>query len=249
MVGANLCLKNLRGLLAILIISWVLLSCSSSQRPQTSDILPMYGQPTILRSAAQQQADEQFIREATASYGSRKEASTVWFRKGQGFMHQYGQNYNSSNLDYAMLRYNQSWLLDPNNYQPFWGFARVLIEQGKFDQAIDNFKRAKELINDPYQEVALLSDMGTGYTLKAKQFPKDQVQDRERFFALANEHFTASHTQDPTYDKVWGRWAWSLYLQGKYKEAWDKVKKGREANIIFPSKFLKDLESKMPDPN
>ena len=31
----------------------------------------------------------------------------------------------------AIMRFNQAWLLDPNNYAPYWGFANVIMDRDK----------------------------------------------------------------------------------------------------------------------
>ena len=39
------------------------------------------------------------------------------------------------NLDFAMRRYNQAWLLNPSGFKPYWGIARVLMESGRPDES------------------------------------------------------------------------------------------------------------------
>ena len=203
------------------------------------DNIPMYGQPEVERPPVLQQADEDFIKDVTTKIPNRKDASKVWWAKAEKFMAQ-------GNIDYAMRRYNQSWLLDPENYQPYWGFARVSLEQGKTAQALEFLNKAKELINDPYQEVALLADTGTAYTAMAETASES---DKERYFTLANENFSASTELEPKYANSWRRWAFSLYEQGKYSEAWVKVRRARELNARpFPESFITTL-SQQPTEN
>lgn len=91
--------------------------CATGPTEQRIDNIPMYGQPEIPRPDFLKKADEDFIKQATSAIGSREAASKAWYAEAERFMSQ-------GNLDFAMRRYNQSWLLDPNNYQPYWGFAR-----------------------------------------------------------------------------------------------------------------------------
>ena len=146
------------------------------------DNIPMYGQPDIERPDILKKADEDFIKKATEGFGNREKASQAWWLQGENYM-------NEGNFDFAMRRYNQSWLLNPNNYQPYWGFARVLMEQNKFDEALKHLSRAKELIDDPYEEVALLSDIGAAYSFKAQSFTLSESEKRSQYFQLSNEHF------------------------------------------------------------
>jgi len=195
----------------------------------------MYGQPSVQRPLALKQADEDFIKKVAVTISDRREASQIWWSQAEIFMAQ-------SNFDYAMRRYNQSWLLDPLNYQPYWGFARVLLEQGKTLAAIDYLNRAKELINDPFQEVALLADTGTAYTVMAD---KATAAEKDGYFSLANSNFAASTELEPKYANSWRRWAFSLYEQGEYSDAWVKVKRARELNARpFPEYFINALSIK-----
>src|SRR4029450_7180882 len=71
------------------------------------DNIPMYGQPEIVRPDSLKQADEDFVAKVVAGFGSREKASEAWYTQADEFMRQ-------GNLDLAMRRYNQSWLLNPN---------------------------------------------------------------------------------------------------------------------------------------
>ncbi len=216
----------------------VLVSACAAPGGVRVDNIPMYGQPEIERPTVLKQADEDFIKKVTSTISDRKEASKIWWGQAEKFMAQ-------GNIDYAMRRYNQSWLLDPNNYQPYWGFARVTLEQGKTDEAIILLNKAKELINDSFQEVALLADTGTAYTKMAETATG---QEKQRFFSLANENFVASTALDPKYANSWRRWAFSLYEQGKYSDAWAKVNRARELNARrFPESFITALTQKQPE--
>ena len=147
-----------------------------------------------------------------------------------------------------MRRYNQSWLLNPNNYMPYWGFGQVLITQGKYDEARKFLERAKQLIDDKYQKVALLSDTGNLYALLAVR-EKEDITKRSEYFSLANQHYEQSVQLDPKYPNAWAWWAWTSYSEGKYPEAWTKVKRARELGWSkFSDSFLRDLSAKMPEP-
>ena len=197
-----------------------------------NDTIPMYGQPEIDRPAFLKEADEKFIKTAVDDIGSRKKASKAWWLQGEKFFIQ-------GKLDDAMQKYNQSWLLNPDNYQPYWGFARIMLQKNKIDEGIKYLEMAEQLIDDDYQKVALLTAMGTAYSYKGSQNPD--------YFSKANSKFSKSIKLDPSYPNSWGRWAYSLYKQGKYKEAWAKVKKAQSLNARpFSPEFLSALKGKLP---
>nr|WP_297349922.1 tetratricopeptide repeat protein [uncultured Glaciecola sp.] len=211
----------------------ILVTACASPDGVRIDNIPMYGQPEAARLPALKKADEDFIKKVASKIPDRKEASKIWWAQAEKFMAQ-------GNIDLAMRRYNQSWLIDPDNYQPYWGFARVSLEQGKTAEAIEFLSMAKGLIDDPFQEVALLADTGTAYTALAQT-----ATEKNRYFSLANENFAASTELDPMYANSWRRWAFSLFEQGKYSEAWVKVKRARELNARpFPESFITALSHK-----
>ncbi len=197
-------------------------------RPRIDNV-PMYGQPAIPRSTALRQADEDFIKKAASGFGgSREAASKAWYAEGDRFLRQL-------NLDYAMRRYNQAWLLNPNSYRPYWGFARVMVQTDRFNEAIQYFETAKKLCDDNYQRVALLSDAGIAYSLAGN-------------FQLANQQFQESTALDPKYENAWLRWSQSFYREGKYAEAWNKLKRARSLGAHIPEAFSQDLNQKMTEP-
>lgn len=210
---------------------------------QRIDNIPMYGQPAISRPDFLKKADEDFIKDASEAFGSRVVASKAWSAQADQFTAK-------GDFDFAMRRYNQSWLLDPNNYQSYWGFGRVMLQQGKFDEAIQHIEKSKQLCDDQYQKVALLADLGSAYSTKAENTPIDQKQEKARAFSLANQSFSDSTSLDPTYGNSWRRWAMSLYEQGNFAGAWEKVKRARMQNARpFSPTFLQALEQKSPEPN
>ena len=199
----------------------------------------MYGQPDIVRPEILRQADDQFIKEAVAGFGTRERASDIWWKQAEEFMSQ-------NNLDFAMRRYNQSWLLNQNNFKPYWGFARVLLERGEVGPAFVHLEKAMSLCADDYQRPALLTDVGSAYSTNAN---RSVLKDRDDLFRKANSLFEQAVKIDPNYGNAYKRWAISLYRQEKYVEAWTKVAEARKRpDVSIPAAFIKSLESKMPEP-
>ena len=220
-----------------------LTSCVTIPNEQRIDDIPMYGQPEIPRPELLQKADEEFIKEAAASFGgSREDASKAWAKVADDFLRQ-------GNLHYALRRYNQSWLLNPNNYHPYHGFGQIMLMRGKIDDSIRYLEKAKELVNDPYQKPAVVTDTGIAYSHKAQSIPLSNQSERSKYFGIANQHFEEATQLDKTYTESWRRWAYSLYEEGKYFESWEKVKKARSVGARpFPQKFLTALSAKMQEP-
>lgn len=204
------------------------------------DNVPMYGQPAIERPEALKLADEAFIKTASEGIGGREKASVAWWMEGDKYMRE-------GNLDYAMRRYNQSWLLNPNSFHPYWGFGRVLLEQGQLDESIKHLEKAVQLVDDEYQKVALLTDTASVYSVKANSSPAGSSE-RTKYFSLANRYLEESTKLDPTYPNSWRTWARSRYFEGRFAEAWQMVNAARSRGAQFPPQFIKALEEKMPEP-
>ena len=206
-----------------------------------SDKLPMYGQPGIARPESLKKIDEDLIRDATFRFGNRQAASRALAEQGWASVRK-------GILDTAMRRFNEAWLLNPKNYQAFWGFGAVLSEQGKLAEAIEQLETARELVDDPKQRVALLSDLGSVHSSYGARLPADKQLDRARHFVIANSRFTESLEMDPNYGRSWREWAFSLYEQERYSEAWVKAKRAMELNSEpFPPGFLDTLRKKVPE--
>jgi Tfp pilus assembly protein PilF len=206
------------------------------------ETLPMFGQPKNARSESQKQADEVFIRDNTLRYQTRQNASSAFAAQGW-------QAVRAKQLDTAMLRFNQAWLLNPKNYGVFWGFAAILSERGRLAEAIEQLETARELVDEPAQRSALLADLGTLHSEYAVRLSADKQLERAHHFVVANNRFTESLENDPKFASGWREWAISLYDQERYSEAWVKAKRAQELKAEpFPAAFLKKLSAKMAEP-
>ncbi|HWH80158.1 MAG TPA: hypothetical protein VNT76_22420, partial [Candidatus Binatus sp.] len=192
--------------------------CFAMESTVNPDTLPMFGQPKIVRSEAQKNSDEIFIRDNTLRYKTRQAASNAYATLGWNAVR-------VKELDSAMLRFNQAWLLNPKNYNPFWGFGAVLTQRGRLAEAIDQLEAARELIDDPTQRPALLCDLGAVHSEYASRMPADRQLERAQRYIVANSRFTESLDNDPNFAQAWREWAISLYEQERYSEAWVKVKR------------------------
>ena len=222
---------------------FILSACATAPEGERWDEVPMYGQPAVPRPLAQRNGDEQFIHDASKVFGGdRKKACQAWASKGD-------EEFNNGNTGIAMRRYNEAWLLDPDSYLPYWGFGRVLLEEGKTDEALGYFEKSTKLIDDAYQKPALLTDLGTAYAVKVESLPADQADERAKYSQLSDQSYDEALHLDPTYVGAWRRWAMSLYREARYAESWQKVKKAQEAHAApLPEKFLQDLAAKLPEP-
>ncbi len=239
-------MRTLFTLRAVALVLGIAVNCGSvgaaAHTPAGPDTLPMFGQPKIVRSDSQKQADEAFIRDNALRYKTRQAASSAFASQGWSAIR-------AKQLDAAMLRFNHAWLLNPKNYNVFWGFGAVMSERGKLMEAIEHLETARELIDDPVQRPALLADLGNVHSEYASRLSTDKQLERAHHFVMANSRFTESLENDPKFASAWREWAISLYEQERYSEAWIKAKRARELKAEpFSPEFLKKLSAKMPEP-
>lgn len=228
----------------ILLITLLLSGCMTVAEKEAIEALPMYGQPELVRSDYLKSQDDAFIRQINYRYrGDLARASREWSGQALDILR-------LGDPDSAMRRLNRAWLLDKQNYQVYWGFAQVLVIRDQLSEAAEHLERALELVDDPYQEPALLTDMGTVYSLLGTEAEALQTGQGQALFEQANARFSAAVVLDGTYLPVWQRWARSLYRQGDYRAAWEKVAQARQRGARdLSSRFLQELSARMPDPS
>lgn len=213
--------------------------CAHAPSSPRIDNEPMYGQPAIPRDKVLQELDAKFIRDAVAGLGNRERASDVWWAQAEEY-------FANGNFDYAMRRYNQSWLLNPDSFKPFWGFARVYAQLGPIESAIEYFEKALSMCRDDYQKPALLADFGSALVIKAD---RQVLEARKEGFAKADALIRQAIALDPSYGNAYKRLAMSLYRQDRLEEAWLMVEQAeKRSETIMPAGFLKALQQKMPRP-
>ena len=232
------------GSVSIALACWVCFLAADLVKAQTDSAgtLPMFGQPKIVRPENLKKADEAFIRDSALRFGSRQAGSDALATQGWAAVR-------AKQDELAMEHFNQAWLLNPNNYRVFWGFGAVMSGRGRLAEALEHLEKARQLIDDSAQRVALLCDLGTVYSEYAARLPANRELERAQHFVMANSRFTESLENDPKYAMSWREWAMSLYEQERYSEAWVKVQRARELRAEpFPPEFLQKLSTKMPEP-
>lgn len=141
--------------LPYIIVVFILSTCAYSKESNTGtlqiNLIPMYGHPNIEKTPFQKSADKAFIETVTTDFGSRENASM----QSAGIA---WRSYMAGDYSTAMRRFNQSWLLNPNNYLAHWGFALLLFDEGKTDEAAVHYNKALATIDNIEDKPRLLAD-------------------------------------------------------------------------------------------
>ena len=233
-------------LVSILLLSFAVCFNCAAETPTNE--LPMYG--NVPFTEHQKKINEDFLQSCLKEFGTRKAAA----ENALSFAWSY---YREGNKKTAMKRFNQAWLLDPDNANAFFGFGFLVSEQGKIDEAIKYYKKAVEL--KPDFPVAL-SNLGREYYNKAysiylQRGRKDQEAKKylDEALKLYERAAKAAKTdkslkQDDIAD-IYYQWAVSLEFNGEYSRSWEKIKTCREygGKCIQPA-FITELTKFMPEP-
>lgn len=90
----------------------------------------MYGR--LRKCPEQLEADRIFLHECDSLFKNREIASRYHVKRGW-------DNYYQQQLDVAMRRFNQAWLLDSTNADVYWGFGNLLGMKQDFHGSIRFF--------------------------------------------------------------------------------------------------------------
>ena len=213
----------------------VLLSaCASTKRGDIS-LLPMYG--GIQKTEKQKQADEIYLKTMDANFSSRRAASQSAAKAGWGFLRK-------RDLNTAMRRFNQAWLLDPIYYEAYAGFARILDIQGNFQGASKMAEKAMNLGPADYRLMCDAAEAHGKYALSIENNSEEKAKYLKKSASVC-EHAAIIH---PDGSCIYFNWAITLFYMGEYLEAWQKVKKLEDLGYGHRKYFIDDLSGKMPRP-
>jgi tetratricopeptide (TPR) repeat protein len=232
---------SMRQIQSIIVLVAVFLSYAGGSFAESRmpiDQVPMYG--GMDRSAVKElrEADEQFIEGTTKAFGSREKASAAFVDRA---FRLYGQD----DIVGAMRRFNQAWLLNPNNPEVYWGFASVLHDQGKTCEAMKMMEKA--LSFNLYID-GLYPDAGRLMTLCASADSSLTAGQKKQLYDKADLLYSEAETKDRDKGYVYASWASAYYWRSRYDDAWMMVKKAKEAGGSLPEPFLEQLRSKMAEP-
>jgi tetratricopeptide (TPR) repeat protein len=201
---------------------------------QDQNLLPKYGSSP--KSDSLKAADAAFIKAIDDEYhGDRSKASTDLAARGWQYLSQ-------RNLEDAMRRFNQAWLLNNSNGIALWGMAATQASLGKTDDSLKLFAEAENLIDDN-------TNFSIDYA-KAVGMAGAQHQD-DALLNNAYNRFQRIYEKAPQNTLNLENWAITSFRAGSYPEAWAKVKlaEATPGKGNLDPRFIAALESRMPRPH
>ena len=235
--------RAFRNAIGSLLLILAIAGCAGTT-PRTSgqgspDQLPMYGGLDRQSNPQLKAADEQFIANMVRDFGSREKGSEASVEQGIRY-------YKRDDYVSAMRRFNQAWLLNPNNPDAFWGFAVVYHDKEQIREAKEMIDRALSL---GLAKPTAIADAGRIYTLYAV-FTKPSLDAtmKSQLFSRSDELFGKADSASPNNDYIYGLWATAYYWRDEYAKAWQMVQKMRAAGGTPSGAFINMLRAKMPEP-
>jgi tetratricopeptide (TPR) repeat protein len=202
-------------------------------RADDRNLLPKYG--LLPKADWQKEADATFIKTTDEEYhGDRKKASAD--TAAQGWQYLMG-----GDLEAAMRRFNQAWLLDENNGTALWGMAAVEGSLGKYDESLKLFAEAEKSVGS---EINFAVDYARAVGIAGVE-RKDDALLKDAF-----KRFESIYRKAPENTRNLQNWAMTLFGMERYEEAWAKVKLAeatRDMKYLDP-RFIDALQSRMPRP-
>jgi len=117
-------------------------------------LLPKYGNKP--KNEDQLSADSQLIKNYVKQEGTRLKASEVLIELGFNYLYQ-------GDVKTAMYRFNQAWLLDPENENVYWGWGAVYFTFNDTSRALEQYD---EGLNKNPENSNILTDKATIFMTK-----------------------------------------------------------------------------------
>lgn len=239
---------NPRSFVSCILTVIFLAACAATVGPMSPseiNLIPMYGYPERQRTAEEKKADEEFIASHTS--GQSRAQSSKKFADMALHYELIVRMY-----DNAMRAYNAAWLMNPNNYVPYWGFGS-LLSKSKPAEASAYLEKALSLVdNENDAKPYIMRATAASYSLQA-QLEKDPIK-KNGFYKKANALYSESANLTPNNAFGYTAWGNSLYSEGDYTKSWEMVKKARELDSAKGkykdevATLINSLSKKMPEP-
>ena len=214
------------------------------------NLLPMYGaeyEPYIKKTEEQKENDQKFIASIIKSEGSRKVGAKRFSAAGW-------LKLKNGDAKTAMMRFNQAWLLDPDYYQPYWGFGALMLNDKNPEKAIIYFEKAIKridsgMIDEVKEKPSLFVDAARAYAWQAAILKESNTKESTTLYGKANKLIDDALNINPMYGNAYRIGGIIAYEEGNYERALSIVKKSRNTGAYdFDAKFISKLSQKMSEP-
>lgn len=193
--------------------------------------LPLYGGIDRTQSPEFINQDNALIAKATRTFSTREHAS-------EGYVEHGFDHYGNNEFDKSMNRFNQAWLLNPENPYAYLGFALLLNKQGQSCEAYKMFKLANE---KGLNESGFLTDYA--YTSSQCAILKENKEKQQLFEAANTLYGTASQTSNQKLlAYVYHSWAKSYFLQKNFLKSQEMIEQSKKSGGTIDVSLVEALK-------
>jgi tetratricopeptide (TPR) repeat protein len=229
--------RKAQKILAILFIALQSIASITMAR-ETCDgrinLLPKYGPDEKCQNLVD--GDNKFIEIMDKQFnGNRMEASKQLATRGWDYLLQ-------GNIDTAMRRFNQAWLLDPSNPVALWGMGAIMSDKAAHREAISLLNEARPFLT---QDFRFKVDYARMLAMAGIHLKEDQLID------AALSEFSRLYNESPQDVNNLQNWAITLYSLDQYEDAWEKIKEAKKMPDAhkLSSDFVSELLRIIPKKN
>lgn len=200
---------------------------------------PMYG--GVEKSEELKKADQKFIDWAVNKYGSREKASVAAADIGW-------QSFDNNDLDTAMKRFNQAWLLDASNAQCYWGFG-IIMGNRSARNTEENLRQSLIFLQIAHEKAPanarIMSDLAYSHTILGYFLKKNYRLGSEDEFVKAQTLFTNAAAIAPTEPLIYGQWSILYFYRENYTGAKEKLDKATSLGYKSDNDYINRLDEKL----
>jgi len=221
----------------IIKVSLLLFFTNSSFANADSSLLPMYGGEDRKNNVEILKKDNEFIVKSTRSYSSREHAA-------EGYVERGFEMYSQNNFDKAMQRFNQAWLLNPDNAYIYLGYGLLYNNEKKPCMAVTMFMQAHK---KGLEESGFISDYA--YTTTNCALSKETQLQKELFNDANDLHEQSSHSPIKALQAyAYHLWAKSYFLQNDFSNSQKMLETSKNLGGNTDAQFEQSLKEKLMEP-
>ncbi len=195
--------------------------------------LPLFGH--YEKTETQLVNDELFLSECDREFASRKEAGEFFNKMGWQYL-------SEGDKETATYRFNLAWLLNPENFDTYWGLGVIEFQNGNYTQAIELMDQGLALSDG--KKYVFMTDLATVYIKKALGNTHSIIESSK-----AKELLNNAIRIQPQYTPAFVQLTIVSLLENDLDTAWENFHKAYELNPAELSReVLAELLARKEDP-
>jgi uncharacterized membrane protein/Flp pilus assembly protein TadD len=156
--------------------------------------------------------------------------------------------YYSGNLDTAIKRFNQAWMLDRENADAFYGFGLIMGQRAIKEETEKNLMESIKFLEKAKalspQKAKIMVDLAFSHTFLGNYLLSNKKSAQDEFKKARFLFFQAEEIE-PTYPLIYSNWSVLEFYDGNYFTAKQLLDNAKRLGAKPDPAYEKDLESKV----